>query len=179
MNDKQFKETLIYEEMATNNDSFRFMIKSYLDIKLKGNVRKNCYLYSVKRISPEEAFAKSEGQSLDSNNFSNILELEIKSATKAMIELFNNIKKNKYWKIETQETHYYDKEDKEIFDECPTEYTRRTETTTTEYFMLDKELDIKPKRIDYKKVIEQGRVPLYKNSLWKLFKKVKMPWLKF
>ena len=143
MNEKEFNKTIIYDQMARTSDTTKFLLKSYLDIKLRSGARDVCRIYAAGRVSGHAG-----------HDVERFKELEIKKLSKSLTELFNNIKKDGYWITATSKANYYIK-GKEVFEKEgefePNDYDTKVVTTTETTYMMHKDLDIKQNKLEEKK----------------------------
>jgi len=149
MNAKEFEKTIQFEELAKTEDSYKFMLKSYLVILLRGGkLWENCYLYSCGKISPEfttEGYILGEGKPLKFNNLptKNL----IAERKKALTEFFETVKKEGYWTTEHTEIKLYDadgEETGEMGGRSSNQISRKDEIITKTTFFMDKKRDIRP-----------------------------------
>lgn len=151
--DEDFKKTICSEALAKMNDDNKFMLKSYLNIMLKGGKIKGlCLLYAIGKLKKDTAYCGEPDSPLnmDGCNDSRYKEA-IDKKRPELIRLFNRILKEKKWTTKTEQIDDYDENDKKIdyfeFDESEESNTesiiskRVTTTTKTEYF-IDDSLDI-------------------------------------
>ena len=112
-------------------------------------LRDRCFLYAVGKLKKDIAFQVAPESPLITPTEEISLTEATKLRTPDLIKLFNRIKKDKKWIIETTSTQEFNEDDREIhnFDEEPTISKRVTTTTKTEYF-IDDSLDIEEYRPD-------------------------------
>ena len=149
MNQKEFERIIVFEELAQTDDTFKFMLKTYLNCLLAGGkIRENAFLYSVGAITKNPLYGKIIPEDKPLETFSIPLELEIKARKEGLIKLFNQMKKDKFWVMEDDETIYYDKNGDRIdpFKEPKGIISKKEEIHTKITFFLDKRLDIKDLR---------------------------------
>ena len=121
MNDKEFKKTIQYQELAKTNDSQKFMLKTYLDCLLRGSkIREVCKMYAVGMIST--LMVKSN---------LNTLNTERKLKTQQLVDFFNNMKREGKWVIDYHNIEHYD-EKGELIDEEDENWHEKTISKTIE-----------------------------------------------
>ena len=123
---KDFKKLITFEEFNRDDDTYKFMYKIYLMIRLRGGRREPCYIYSV-------------GRSTSKNT------TDIKLTKKGIIDMFKKMVKEKKWIVETSKTEYFlgDKVVNMYDEESPKKYDKTIETTTKTSYYFNSERDIK------------------------------------
>lgn len=150
MNKREFEKIIRFEELATTNDTTKFMFKSYLDcLLIGGKKRENMFIYGVSKLTDLIGNKKL---------FLNMKKLEIKLKKRDMWEEFKKSRKQGFWVTETTEIEEYDEngnmieQDFGVMGESQSEeeiISKKIEITTKTTYFLNKPIDIKP--LDYVK----------------------------
>ncbi len=150
MKARKFEELIKFESLAKTDDTYKFMLKVYLDCLLKGGkLRERCYLYSCGKLNQKDAAKAFVLRGDEPLKFNSIpLENAVKIRKLMLVEFFKEMKRQGYWEIENTLFNEYDKSGKLMgWDECedPKKVVSKTEeiTTKTRYY-LHKPIDINP-----------------------------------
>ena len=125
MNVKEFERSIQGDALAKHNDSTKFIYKSYLVLPLRGGKYREAYIYSLaETIGPTD---------------SKVLNKEMKSAYKALVDYFKKMIKQKYW--EEVQTIHYDKNGEPIWNENVEEdiIEPTVSVTTIKRYHIDKD----------------------------------------
>lgn len=143
MNEKEFKENIIYDELAKTGLSFKYMLKSYLSILLKGGkIREKIASYSLGKISDEMAIVFSGG-------FEEALKIDKQKCETDLVNLFNKMVKEKKWVVKTTEIMHYDNKGKlldeeELYSTPEPIVSKIIENKKIITYFIDDSLDIEP-----------------------------------
>jgi len=139
---EDFEKTIEIEELAKIDDTQKIMLKSYLDVLLRGRkIRAACLFYSVLRLPGISTYHIEEDMPIK------IPKAYIGSVKYELLLLFNELKRERKWTINHKIIIDYDEHNNEIdyhkLDDSKDVIVskRITTTTKTEYF-IDDSLDM-------------------------------------